>query len=410
MSEADRSTSLPFSKEIRCISSMLDKPAKCVRTNFLETQYYQTDFSTAIPVDVSVYPAEKLESGRWSAFSNWMESENETASLTPTEVATLVDLIQEMRLSNNNLLERVIQLEQALAESQDGWQSYKQRSQVAETMLVQKTQDLTSAQEQIQFLSHELKTAHHTAQYQQNLIENLTTQLAVGQERMAQMERECALTQANYNEKFHQLIQSETSGRELRTRLIRQQRYTMQLKFALEKCLEIPNHSSQFQSDEYSGWNSTIDEQTIFSQQAHALFPKAQPISPWSAQMSSYTAELEFTWTESSGIGSRQSDVDIAEEPGWQDLFNFNWTEAEEEEIADAEEDLLAAKFAFSVDIAHQNQNLLNQTNQFQSSEPLPNTRASRANANWPSPLVHPLHPPKGRKSLSAIELPTFTK
>ena len=449
MNEADRLLGLLFREEINCTNSTLDKSA--TDTDLSEEQYYQTNYSATIStedkvlrepernfiIDVSVCPAQEPESVHWST-SNWAESENGTAPLTPAEMATLVDLIQEMRSSNNNLLERVIQLEQTLADCQNDVQLYKQRSRNAESMLIQKSQDLADASEQVQDLSDELKTAHHAMQQQESLTENLTTQLMISQERVAQMERECALTQANYNEKFHQLIQSENSCRELRTRLIRQQRYTMQLKFALEKCLEVPNYSYQFPANENSMWN-TSNGQTVYDQQAQCLFPKAQPITPWSVQTLSSNGEPSSTWAESSKfcgssvefnqfarstdnfvepdctvISSNKQrtieqsscfteDITMTKESDWQDLLDLNWFETEDEETANAAEDLVADNVP-DLNMPSSAPDLSNQTNQFQ---PL---KSSQPNHNWPSPLVYPCRPPKGRKSLSAIELPTFNK
>lgn len=50
------------------------------------------------------------------------------------------------------------------------------------------------------------------------------------------------------------------------------------------------------------------------------------------------------------------------------------------------------------------------QNNEFQSGLPQMEPSSFTANTNWPSPVVYPLRPPKGRKSLAAIELPTFKR
>ena len=48
-----------------------------------------------------------------------------------------------------------------------------------------------------------------------------------------------------------------------------------------------------------------------------------------------------------------------------------------------------------------------NQSQRFTKSSQL-ETSSLTPNSNWPSPVVYPLRPAKGRKSLAAIELPTF--
>lgn len=46
--------------------------------------------------------------------------------------------------------------------------------------------------------------------------------------------------------------------------------------------------------------------------------------------------------------------------------------------------------------------------NQFKLTES-PQLETLTSNPDWPSPVVYPLRPPKGRKSFAAVELPTFT-
>jgi len=471
MNEANKPTVATFPDLFNCDNLTALKPANCADAELPNEQPIASEYSVEVHFDVSVYPAES-ESVGWSAFSNWVEAaENGVASLSPHEVASLIALIQEMRCSNTNLLERTIQLEQALAESQSDLQSHKQRSRAAESILNQQTQELTAAQEQVKDLSDELETADQTIKRHQVLIENLTTKLETSQERIAQMERECSLTQANYNEKFHQLLQTENSCRELRARLVRQQRYTMQLKFALEKCMESPARSYQSPADSDSLPVSAAIGQTIYSQPGESVFPKAQPITPWSSPAPSFSDELERPWTESD-VGSQwisneeqlttdrnrstrfdstpcpgafelendstttqqnfffTEDVGAAEDTDWEDLFSLLEAEAEKETTNSA--DLLVDIFASASDIkslAQMNEEqdrsnfayqesksgaeigVSEKTNQFQPPEsPQPKTSHSPVNPNWPSPVVYPCQPAKGRKSLSAIELPNFAK
>jgi hypothetical protein len=122
-------------------------------------------------------------------------------------------------------------------------------------------------------LFHALESSHQAAQRQQILIETLSEQLQSSQERIAQLERECALTQQRYNEQSHQLLQAANTCRELRTRLHRQQRQTLQFKAALEKSLEMsPSNSvSQQQPHQKSGILTLCRSQST-------------AIQPWSAE------------------------------------------------------------------------------------------------------------------------------
>lgn len=437
MSDTNKLTSPPFAQMYNCVNSTQFEPV-----NFSDADLgLSQEQMTAVPattildatLDATEYTVANPCAGGWSTVSEWME-ETEVASPTPADVASLVALIQEIRTSNTNLLERTIELEQALADSQGELQLQTARSHNAESLLSEKIDTLAAFQKQFNCVSKQLETAHQTIQHQQASIKNLTTQLATNSERIAQMERECSLTQANYNEKSHQLIQSENSCQELRSRLIRQQRYTMQLKVALEKSLDSPrSYQSQDNSD--------------FCSQAQSIFPQAQPITPWSVPTSSFTNELESSWSGSTV--ERQTyfdctpcstsveqgffftkDVDVdREDSNWQDLFNL--VDEAETETNNSEIDLFItntlstsdaeslAEFSWSVDEpglafnpnSKSISDALPQTNQFQRQNSTePETIPSQGNSNWPSPVVYPLHPPKGRKSLSAIELPKFSQ
>lgn len=175
-------------------------------------------------------------------------------------------------------------------------------------LTTQQAQELASAQEQIQYLCHALEAAHQTAQYQQALIETLTSHLKTSQERVEQLERECSIL-ASYGEESDQASQIK----------------------------EI----EQVEADVDSMPTNITDEQTR-SSQIHSSFPQAEPIPTWSAQPTFSLDELEPNLP------------DFVEQLPAQELSSFPHS------------------------------------------------------SNWPSPVVYPARPAKGRKSLAAIELPTF--
>lgn len=218
-------------------------------------------------------------------------------ALTPSQKLELVSLIQVLR-SNNNLSEQVTQLEQALSKCQAALQSSRKLEEVAQSMLTQKQEELATAQEQVKCLSEERESSAQIAQRQQNLIETLTTELQSSQERFAQLEWENYLTKANYTEKSEQLIQTENTCRELRTRLNRQQHYTLQLKVALEKCLEpVSSTSDDANSDRLP--TDANNGQTERSVQIQSFFCNAESIPPWSAQPE-FLTEIATDWVEPS--------------------------------------------------------------------------------------------------------------
>jgi hypothetical protein len=112
-------------------------------------------------------------------------------------------------------------LKQALKEKQEALHEELTRSHDRELLIVQQAEDMNTVQEQLARLFHALESSHQAAVRQQLLIETLSEQLQGSQERIAQLERECALTQQRYNEQSHQLMQEVNTSRELRSRLHR---------------------------------------------------------------------------------------------------------------------------------------------------------------------------------------------
>ncbi len=258
----------------------------------------------------SIMPASQIENQGvidCATFSSEFEmSKNFLAGLAPSHRLELVTLIQVLRSSNSNLSERVTQLEQALTDCLKALQIHKKYSRVTKSMLTQKTQELAATQEQIKCLSEETAASHQTIQLQQTLIESLTAELQNTQERFAQLEWEYYLTQASYKEQSGQMIQTEHTCRELRTRLKRQQYYTLQLKVALEKCLETP--ASRYQS-KVNVEHIPTDLKSEQRLQVHSFFSKAESIPPWSAQPQFLTEDVQVKFHQHSTLNWLDKDL-----------------------------------------------------------------------------------------------------
>ncbi len=400
-------------------------------------------------------------------------------------------LAQKMRQRNHRLHEQVAQLRQALKEKQEALHQELMRSRDQEMLIVQQAEDMNTVQEQLARLFHALESSHQAAVRQQLLIETLSEQLQSSQERIAQLERECALTQQRYNEQSHQLMQAGNTCRELRSRLHRQQQQTLQFKTALEKSLDMTNanHLSGQQPPQRQG-------STIIS-----LIHKAQPIQPWSAEQEllQEQSESEFEplwnrpiaieppsvepfvaakpWDEFSdnpGLSaepptlsllrrleehrsatvdvseaaptqseiSQEQDSDATELELEQQLLDEMSSLAEASGLSEVQSDLAeiqasltleidsnpapeeAGEFSFSP-IDTQDYWLSEDTEEqyteaeaqdeddwetYVNDEPEPSKDVVLPPSNWPSPTLYPLRPPKRRKSLAAIDLPSFPR
>lgn len=173
-----------------------------------------------------------------------------------------------------------------IAKQRQALDASRQRLQDQETQIATQLETIATAQAEVTQLNHTLDQAHQAQQKQQILIETLTAQLEASQTQVAQLERDCALTKQKYDEQIQALRQSESACRDLRSRLHRQQQYTLQFKAALEKCLDV----TATQKIEAS-----VD-QAISQDEARAEsvgFVKAQPVQPWSTTLDTEPWELE---------------------------------------------------------------------------------------------------------------------
>ena len=229
--------------------------------------------------------------------SDWVAEPNvEQQGIVNAEFDQLLQLNEELQNANNQLYEQAEQLTAALSESEAALQRQRKRSNVAESILNQQTQELNAAQAQIQSLFEEVENSVQNAQRQENLAQSYKASLELNQQRLAQLERECASIQHKYSEQTRLLSQSENACRELRTRLKRQQRQTLQFKAALEKSLEtsIPGYDTVDDSD--SNFLSLNNSQLHKSKRTQGI-SSTQSIKPWSAPAESYKIQNDL-WEE----------------------------------------------------------------------------------------------------------------
>ena len=203
------------------------------------------------------------------------------------------DFYLKVQNQNQELRSQVTELEAALLRSQTSLRSEIERweavtlaqsgsSESSESLLAQQNQALSGFQVRLGQLFIELENSHRMAQRQQILVETLTDQLQSSHEQIAQLERECAAVQQRSSDHLQQFTQSEQTARDLRSRLHRQQRYTLQFKAALEKCLDVPPATAQgFVADFLE---ETLEPVTVSPPNSppKVKIPRSQPVQPWS--------------------------------------------------------------------------------------------------------------------------------
>lgn len=196
---------------------------------------------------------------------------------------------QKLLTQNDEILGWVSELERALDDAQAALLLQDEQAQRQENQLVARNDELLQAQERSQRLVQEMENAQKLAQRQQILIETLTAQLETAQERLAQMERECTLAQVHSHEQTQKLAQGEGTIRNLKSRLQRQQRYTLQFRAALEKCLE----ASVPQPIEDLTLGSPRIEPMEPIETLGDLLPKSRPVQPWSSRFELNMSDIE---------------------------------------------------------------------------------------------------------------------
>ena len=245
----------------------------------------------------------------------WVAEPNvEEQAIINHEFQQLLELNEELRSANNKLYEQVEELTGALGNSEAALQRQKKHSTIAESMLKQQTQELNAAQAQIQSLFEQIESTVQNVQRQETLAESYRAQLELSQQRLAQLERECTLIQTKYSEESHLLSQSENVCRELRTRLKRQQRQTLQFKAALEKSLEtsIPGYDNL--DEECSFLDITKKNSPAGKSSVTQPISSIQPIKPWSAPAESYKTHNDLWEEVVASEASNNSENPIEEE------------------------------------------------------------------------------------------------
>lgn len=360
---------------------------------------------------------------------------NSTVSPKSPESGTLILALHEC---NRDLAKRIAELEAALNHSDKllGKQ---------DKLLEQKTLEINTNQEQVSRLFQQLKMAHQVIQRQEVEAETLQAKIGQMQTQVAQMERECTCTQQRYEQQVLRLALAENNCRELRSRLHRQQRQTLQFKAALNKYLTIANVNNLAVNSqeklEHSDPNFdhvTKETEAIVSMRVGS----SSPVKPWSAGNMVSLPPVTSQVIDQESI-KNLPDEKVKEEvslqpelPAIQKIATYGYLEPLKPELSpihneektvninskDAPNkiDLLEIKEVVELrenmpldDDIHQIEDTeIIKTRQVFSSlkinkTPVTNQANNSELSNWPAPLINPAKSKK-RESLAAIELPSF--
>ncbi|WP_013321918.1 hypothetical protein [Gloeothece verrucosa] len=355
--------------------------------------------------------AEVIESIEPSSFLNLSEEQDSSIQATilnssKTEFSqerSWLTVVRKLRQQNRELLKTVVNLEQALGESQHQLHNQTLRSRSAESLLTKQTQELTQTQAQITHLTRELEQAQHLTKNQKFSLLNLTQQFESTQQQAALLERECALLKEDNNEKTQKLIFLEQEIAELSSRLHRQQRYTLQYKAALDQCLEVPqaqlNHSS-------TAYSLTSKVTSIQPWSSHRQQLSSQYLAESTLEINPYDRDIEGKFLDPINLSLDQTSQSFVDEPNIPskiDLIPSNFNSSLNSDYCEEplpDEDEIEA-FLDEFFTAFEPEKTV-------SSEPM--TKGISANlSNWPSPVISSVTSVQKKPSRN-IELPGFLR
>jgi hypothetical protein len=288
------------------------------------------------------------------------------------------DRAYKLRQKNRDFCKKIEKLEQHVAESQEQLKTQQQRAENAESLIAKQTEALGNSQKQFNRVLQELEAVRQEVKLKQTSIENLLSKLEASQEQVARIERECAILQESYHEQQYKLLETEQQARELSVRLYRQQRYTLQYKTALEQNTAPAARQQEILNE--------LDSTT--------LNLNGQPIEAWSIP----NRELK-------GIEHLNLNQSIKLEPEKEQSRSLE----AEKTLDSPSKSVIPPKLPFH---SHEESYLAANKEQVENAKRLETTanRATASSSNSPSPIIAAAASSKKRKSLAAIELPTFPR
>ena len=144
----------------------------------------------------------------------------------------------KLREYNRKLLKKVFRLEQELAEIDNKFNKYVEKSQNSDLLLVHQAEEIKTYQEKLALLTQQLVGSQQQVENQELFIKQISQQHELSQKQTAQLERECTLLQEKYNHKAFELVVKEQETQELQSKLSQQERNALQQEAELKRYQE----------------------------------------------------------------------------------------------------------------------------------------------------------------------------
>ena len=168
-------------------------------------------------------------------------SESENAKLGLESSPQEMDwkkVAHKLRAYNRKLLKQEFRLQQELAEIDNRFDKYVEKSQNSDLLMARQAEEIENYQETIAVLTQQLTSSQQQLDAQETTVEQLKEQYELSQKQTAQLERECTLLQEKYNHKAFELSAKEQENQELQTQLSQQQHQALQREAKLKRYQE----------------------------------------------------------------------------------------------------------------------------------------------------------------------------
>jgi len=163
---------------------------------------------------------------------------------SPEQKMNWQKVAHKLREYNRKLLKKVFRLEQELADVDNKFSKYIEKSRSNDVLVANQEKELKKHQEQVESFERQLSILKAAIDSKETDIANLSQQYKLSQQQTAQLERDCTLLQENYNHQTYELITKEQDIKELQEKLSQQQRSALQYKAELKRYQEQQTASS----------------------------------------------------------------------------------------------------------------------------------------------------------------------
>ena len=205
----------------------------------------------------------------------------------------------KLREYNRKLLKKVFRLEQELADIDNKFSKYVEKSRSSDVLVAQQEKEIRQYREEAALFDSKQANLQIAIDQKEITIANLSQQYELSQQQTAQLERECALLQENYNDRVYELTTKDREIKDLQNKLNQQQRSALQYKAELQRYQEKLAASTPTSTPTIS-----IKEPVIPRRQSHS---HQKTIAPWSTSNISETKITLLPKEKSQSIPARKT-------------------------------------------------------------------------------------------------------